>query len=151
MRARNFLMILSMLVACGASAKFRDASNDSSYAGLVGGRYRTLNEFLVLGVSTDRDYPPVTDLYLITEKPGFGGSEVLTKDILPAGSLLEVKSVNVCTSCLYHYLQIEVVVVGSELWAGESVFLRDMGNMTASGKDGDTTTLNPKLFAAHSD
>lgn len=51
------------------------------------------------------------DFYLVAERPGFDGPEVLSRDLLKPGTLIEIERVLECTNCLASWIRVEIRVL----------------------------------------
>lgn len=103
-------VFMAALVAGCPQAKYQDASDAEQYSDLAGSRYQTNAELVLHGVSYDRGPKKTIDEYVITEKPGFGGPEVITRATLKKGTTLQIKRVLVCTNCLTSMVKFDVEV-----------------------------------------
>lgn len=141
------LGVVFLLASLGCfSAKYEDFSHEARYAGLVGETYRTAVELVVHGVTADKNYNPVVDYYVVTEKPGFGGPEVVSQKRLPPGSLIRINGFLRCTKCLGSSERIRISIETGEEYSGATVLLKDVGNMTMVEADGTSVAMNPMLF-----
>ena len=78
---------------------YEDASKDPRYSHFVGSHYRSTERLAIHGITMERDYSPVLDHYTVTDLPGFGGREVLSKKTLHSGTTVKVLRVLRCTDC----------------------------------------------------
>ena len=65
-----------------------DAS--AEYPGVIGKRFRTQQDLIAIGYTVDRNYKKQVDYVTLVLPPGFSGPEVVTRENLPKGTLLEV-------------------------------------------------------------
>ena len=141
------LLFLATTITLGCGpAKYEDVSDLADYTALMENEYRTRRDLQVLGITTDRNYEPVTAYYLIMGTPSIAGPEVVERRHLPAGSLVDVVKVTRCTNCALSAVRIEVGISPGEEFAGKPVFVDDRGNLVDTGADGGSTVLNPNLF-----
>ena len=144
-------MFIVLLVSCW-TARYHDISSTHEYAHVVGKKFNTLEELLIFGYSKNNNNFETIDSYVITEKPGIGGREVLSRDSLPIGSVIHVKRILVCTNCIFSiFFQIIVEVVSDDRYSGEFVEIIDSGNIFVSRSNGAAVELNPRLFEPEMD
>ncbi len=93
--------LLSASVLTGCAARYQDVSVDTEVKSLPGLSCTTKVDLIEHGVvaygSSKRD--GVTS-FVLTPRPGFGGREVLSTTLIPAGHRIKVLSVRKCTNCL---------------------------------------------------
>jgi hypothetical protein len=70
-----------------------DVSEASEYSNVIGKRFRTQHELLAIGITVDRNYRKHVDYINLVPPPGFSGPEVVTKERLGQGALLEVTGI----------------------------------------------------------
>jgi hypothetical protein len=80
---RALLLALPFLVAGCGMKEYADASVLPENARLIGKEFRTPTDAVIHGVTLDRNYKKVVDIYVITDKPGFDGPEVVSRSVLP--------------------------------------------------------------------
>lgn len=148
---RAIVVLLSIAVTAGCGpAQYEDVSNLPTYSALVGNKYRTLRHLQVLGITTDRDYEPVVDYYLIMGTPSIAGPEVAERRALPAGSLVEVVNAMLCTNCVLPALRLEARIGSGEGFGGKPVFVDDRGDLVGESADGRSIVLNSDVFELYS-
>ena len=143
-RASSLLLAVAVLMGCGP-AKYEDVSHLPQYSNLIGAEYRTRVALQVLGITDDPDYRPVIEYYLLTGTPSISGPEVVTRQVLAAGSLVQPITAMKCVNCAYSGMRIAVRINSGNDYPDESVFVESMGNMISSSAGG-ATTLNPNVF-----
>jgi hypothetical protein len=140
-----------MLAAC-IQAKYEDVSHLARYSPLVDTEYRTRLALQILGITSDRNYEPVIDYYLLTGTPSIGGPEVVTRAALPPGMGVTPIGVMKCTNCLFSSIRVVVQIHSGAEHADKPVFLQNVGDRALfTSSDGEPTTLNPLVFEASSD
>lgn len=87
-----FVLLLSCGVAC-VVPDTKDISASPEYKHVVGAKFRTLQELIAYGVTTDANYARRVDFITLWAPPGFSGPEVVTVDSLPRNSTLQVVGV----------------------------------------------------------
>jgi hypothetical protein len=74
-----------------------DVSAEPEYANVIGKRFRTQQDLIAIGVSVDRIHKMQVDKQVdyitLVPLPGFSGPEVITKERLQQGAVLEVVGV----------------------------------------------------------
>jgi hypothetical protein len=70
-----------------------DVSAAPEYANVIGKRFRTQQDLVAIGVTMDRNYKKQVDYITLVLPPGFSGPEVVTKERLQQGAVLEVMGV----------------------------------------------------------
>ena len=74
--------------------KFEDVSREEEFAPYIGRRYVLATDMLVYGVCLPPGYRDKIEQYFVTpDTPGPSGREVLSKERLAAGSIMEILSV----------------------------------------------------------
>ena len=102
-----------LLFLAGCKTEYKDVSFNIEYTRIIGARYETLVPFYIYGVTLDKDYAPNVDIYMITNVK-LGGREKITKDILNAGSKMEIQKILSCFKCLVPDVVFDVQVEGLE-------------------------------------
>ena len=108
MIARVVLLALVSVTGCMQAAEYEDVSEAKGFDRLVGKRFQTRQELEILGITNDRTYRPRIDYYVITGRPSIGGREVLERNILGTGTVVEVTRILRCANCLGETYRIEV-------------------------------------------
>jgi hypothetical protein len=85
-----------------------DVSAAPEYANVIGKRFRTQQDLVAIGYTMDRNYKKQVDYITLVPLPGFSGPEVVTKERLQQGAVLEVMGVLKADSLLIS--RIEYVV-----------------------------------------
>ena len=67
----------------------------AEFPNLIGSRYRTIDQLNMHGVTNDRNYEQIIDVYYLAKPSGFGGREVFTNDPLPMGTVLRIQRIEV--------------------------------------------------------
>lgn len=81
----------------------------------------TIDELLIYGITIDRNYKKQIDYYTVTEKPGFSGPEVVSKDSLGSGTLFQIKRAMNCTNCLDVRTHFEIEILSEEKYQDHTV------------------------------
>ena len=93
-----FLIFITLLL-CGCLAKFKDISSQQEYAQIIGVEYETTKDLLIFGYTLKLEKNKKLDGYAIYKAPGIGGPEILSKEILPAGTVFTIIKVQQCSNC----------------------------------------------------
>jgi hypothetical protein len=116
--------LIGVLLLSGCiKAKYEDVSNDERYSSLVGHEYRFAEDLIIHGVL---DYPTrdqVLDFYVVTAKPGFDGPEVVSRGLLPAGTMVHIEKVMDCTNCFESGIHLQVEILSQERYRDHPVSL----------------------------
>lgn len=98
------LLIAGVLGVCGCETaqKFEDVSSAPAYRAYVGARYELTVAMHLSGVNAPPGYEKTVDYYVVgPASPSWSGPELITRDTLPPGTVLEVDAVRRCTNCLF--------------------------------------------------
>jgi hypothetical protein len=82
-----------------------DVTKAPEYASVIGKRFRTEQELVAIGFTVDRNYKKQVDYVTLVPPPGFSGREVITKERLQQGAVLEVIGVLKADSLLISRIQ----------------------------------------------
>lgn len=82
-----------------------DVSGQTQYGSVLGKRFRTQHDLVAIGYTMDRNYKKQIDYIALVKPPGFSGPEVVTKGLLPKGSVLEVTTALKADSWLVNRIQ----------------------------------------------
>ncbi len=106
-----FVAVLAITPGCSIPAKFQDVSEDKAFSAYVGAQYTLKAPMHLSGVNLPPGYRQVIDVYSIhPTSPNWSGPELITRDILPAGTRLIVESVHRCTNCIFEKERFEARV-----------------------------------------
>ena len=105
------LLVLSLLIpsvlslgGCNTPAKFEEVSSDAAYHSYVGTVYVLEVPMHLSGVNAPPGYEKTVDYYVLDPtSPSWSGPELITRDTLPQGTLIEVESVHRCTNCIFDF------------------------------------------------
>ena len=100
------LFIPSVLSFCGCDtpAKFKEVSSDAAYHSYVGAVYVLEVPMHLSGVNAPPGYEKTVDYYVLNPaSPSWSGPELITRDTLPQGTLIEVESVHRCINCIFDF------------------------------------------------
>jgi hypothetical protein len=135
-------ILLSCLLLLGCSPKDPiDISDDPEFASVIGLQFKSLEDLLAIGYTNDANYKPILDFVSIVPKPGFSGPEVIFRDNLPQGQVLEVVGVLSSDNFLPRELFYKVKILGSTQYENASVII-DVNEESMSINRG----LDAKLF-----
>jgi len=87
---------IAVIVFCVALATYWEVRTeyhitDPEYSFAIGKRFQLKKDLLVLGVSSDNQ--PPADYFRLVPEPGFAGPEVVSRDNLDSGTVLQIKKV----------------------------------------------------------
>lgn len=145
MKILLWVLAACLLAGC-PKAKYQDASGAEEYSGLVGSRYHAKVDLILHGVTYDKGANKTIDEFVITNKPGFDGPEVMTHTTLRAGTVIWVKRALVCTNCLHSALKFEVEVLPAQTDPSIPLSLRGVAGGVIESRDG-RISLSSHLFA----
>ena len=140
---RWWLLLLGLALLSGCNAEYVDVSKDDQYIGLVGTKYETLVELQIQGVTLSRSGSKSVDQYVVTEKPGFTGREVIEKKNLKVGSTIRVKAVKKCANCLPPSVEFIIEIPSEELGATVPIWLYDLSIKDNQGN----SVMDPKKLS----
>ncbi len=103
---RLFLIAgLSIFCGCQTQQKYEDVSTTEAYRAYVGARYELKGTMHLSGVNAPPGYEQTVDYYVVNPaSPSWSGPELITRDLLPPGTVIQVESVHRCTNCLFEKL-----------------------------------------------
>ncbi len=94
--------ILLGVFGCSTVQRFEDVSDAPAYRAYVGATFRLEVAMHLSGVNAPPGYGQTVDYYVVhPTSPSWSGPELITRDLLPAGTELNVKAVRRCTNCLF--------------------------------------------------
>jgi hypothetical protein len=139
------LAILALAILSGCCTPgYEEIDNPSEYADVIGKTFKTREELLIFGTSKDAPWETI-DGYVITEKPGIGGREILSRDPFPVGSVFRVNRIMNWTNWLSEPDPV-VEVLSDERYRGAFVELSNRGNTFVPGPNETGMRMNPRLF-----
>jgi hypothetical protein len=112
---KNILIASSILLSsllCGCVLKYENVSGEPEYSVLLNNRYALNTEMYILGINLPPGYGDDINLY-VTYPVGLGkisGPEVLSEEILEAGTILEIQSIKSSINHLPKCQEIDAVV-----------------------------------------
>ena len=138
-----FLTFLSLAILLfGCQRRYDDINSEETYAHLIDRTYRSLQELRLHGVTMDRDYAKVIDVYSVT-RFRVSGPEIVSFKALDAGSVFRVEQILRCTNCfLTSTIVVSVDILSEDLLPGIPVRLR---GLTVESTDG-RIELDPDYF-----
>ncbi len=92
------IVILLCSSSCCLMTEYEDVTSDREYADLIGKSYLTLNEMYLTGVTMERNYEKILHHYAFSDFK-FGGPEVLSRDMLPAYTIVTITNIWRNTDC----------------------------------------------------
>ncbi len=94
----SVLLLAVTMLGC-SFMEYSDISNEEPLSHLLYTNYKSLKETFIYGITTDKNYKKTVNYYTIIVPPGIGGPEVLSKDILPKGTLIKIIGIERCSNC----------------------------------------------------
>ena len=103
MPLRSLLILGIFAVAgCNTAQQFEDVSSASAYQTYIGVGYASKVEMNLSGVNAPPGYEKSVDYYVVNPSvPSWGGPELITRETLPVGTVLNVESVHRGTNCVF--------------------------------------------------
>lgn len=102
------VVVYSLDLLLNSQVPMVDVGEAREYAHLVGKKFRTQQELRIFGITADRHYAKRVDYVMLVTPPGFGGREIVTRDVLPKGSVVQI--VGVLRSTVPFLRRVEYVV-----------------------------------------
>jgi hypothetical protein len=112
----------AILIGCYI-VNYEDVSDKGVHVALVGAKYKTLSELLIIGITLDQNYKKVIGIYSVIEYPGFSGREVLSRDALPIDTAFQIIKVERCTNCLSSQKRLVIKLLSSQKYSKHIVSL----------------------------
>lgn len=140
------LLLLLTLQGC-VTSEYRDISRSTENAAIVGKSYLTREPLIIHGVIPYKAKTKSIGTYVLTPRPGFGGREVLSKEVLPIGTKLSVVGIKKCINCISGTTKVIIKIEGAKRFGGLPVEM----NSSFGGRDilvrgAGTARLNRSLF-----
>ena len=119
---------------------YEDVSAKKEYIGLIGAEYRVVDKLYAYGIR--KHSKADVDYVVLQPPPGFSGSEVGFKSLIPTGTIFKIVKVLRTNRWFDPPMSLEVKLVNHDLASNALVIIDLMhGNELAK-----TNTLNPDLF-----
>ena len=116
------ISVMGALLLSGCiKASYEDVSKDVRYSSLVGHKYRFEEDLIIHGVFGYPTDDKAVDFYVVTDKPGFGGPEVVSRGLLPAGTMVRIEKVMDCTNCFESGIHLQVEILAQEQYSDHPV------------------------------
>ena len=96
----KYLLVVATIFLSGCISEFEDISTSPEFNGIIGFKYETRNNLLIFGYTLKAEKDKALNGYVIHDFPGISGPEILSKSILPKGSIFTIKKIESCTNCL---------------------------------------------------
>jgi len=104
---KYILLIAISFLFIGCKAQFKDISHQAGYNSLVNKTYYLMEEMYILGVNLPPGYGQNIDVYKVGPiYPTWTGRELISREILPIGTALTIKSIETCKNCLDNRIEI---------------------------------------------
>lgn len=139
---RNLLLMSMPLLAggCGMQTMYEDVSEQKQYKSLIGLEYRVVAGLYAYGVR--RHSKADVEYVVLQPPPGFTGSEVGFKRLIPQGTILKIKRVLMTNRWFDPPLSLEIMLLNFDLASSARVIIDLMqGNELAN-----TYSLNPNIY-----
>ena len=142
-----FLLLTFFLASC-FSVTYKDISSDPRYKDIIGTKYNTKVDLLVLGIVLHLKNKDHVDFYTITTLPGFSGPEVIYESSLKKGAILEVVGVEVCTMCLPDRMHYLVKIINDDHnYSANKVRIKSGTDNYSMDKETGVGMLNPVIYS----
>lgn len=143
------VIFLTLCLTNCTGIEYTDVSAEGRYQNIIGGKYRTTKDLMIHAVGLDlpnRDYNnrPI-DYYVVTDWPGIGGREILSRKVLKIGTMFVVKHVTSCVNCLFDDRIQVIIEIFSKEYEGQYIKLR-FPEMFAPAQDPEKIELNADYF-----
>lgn len=93
-----------LMAGCDVAARFEDVSSRAPYSDYVGGVFELRVRMHISGVNAPPGYEKTVDYYVVKPaSPSWSGPELITRETLPVGTLVEVEAVQRCTNCFLDF------------------------------------------------
>jgi hypothetical protein len=109
MKSAIVAFLLLAMMGC-KSKEFRDVSAEASLSHYIGTTYKTKKDLIICGIARDIRYPKVVGYYTVMEPPGIDGPEVISRHVIPPGTLVKTIRVERCSNCLPFSAELRWVV-----------------------------------------
>ena len=139
------LVLSSLLVGC-QQAKYQDASATAQFSGLVGGRFQTTADLIVHGVRYNKGRGKTIQEFVVTNKPGFDGPEVVITSVLKPGAIIRIKRALICTNCIGAGIKFDIEIHPTLGDSSIPVSLIGIGKSGVTTNQDGRTVLTPSLF-----
>jgi hypothetical protein len=107
--SKLIIICISILLA-SCKAEFKDVSEQAEYKNFIGVKYSLIQEMYISGVNLPPGYSNIIHIYKVGRtKPSWSGPELISRDILPVGTTLQVNSVRECTNCPFDHI-VQVII-----------------------------------------
>lgn len=113
------------LCGCSMVQRFEDVGSVSEYRSYVGSTYRMQVPMHLSGVNAPPGYEKTVNYYKLNPtSPSWGGPELITRETLPVGTVVTVKSVRRCTNCPFDkVVEAEISIVGYTTAVSRPIFI----------------------------
>lgn len=139
-------LVLGALLTSCTQINLEDVSGNEAYSDLIGQEYESVVALLIHGITTDPNYGEEVDLFTVTEKPGIGGPEVLSQELLEIGTVIKIDKALACTNCLGQRIQFEVEILSEEEYRDHPVMIIDRQIMNFVTYSNGRAEVNPDFF-----
>ncbi len=96
-------------------AKFEDISTDPEYFSIVGKEFTTKKDLLIFGYTLKLEKEKNLNGYTVQDYPGIGGAEIMSREVLKAGTSFTVEKIEQCRNCFPFSAYIDYIIRFQEL------------------------------------
>jgi len=124
--------ICSLASTSCSELAMEDVSSAHEYSAAVGRTFRTKEDVLAIGITTDKNYQKRVDYVVLVASPGFSGPEVVTREQLRKDSIIRVVRVLKAASFFSAKVVYVVELAGSDRFKGAEIRVTLTGTVTDS-------------------
>ena len=143
-------LLVAATIAFACDAAYVEMTG-SPYDSVVGIEFRTRRELIIHGVlAPGSEGNADADWYTVTPRPGIAGREVVSRSVLPPGTVMRIERVLLCENCLGRalfpdsaFLSLEVSLAG---YPSGAIRLRGIGDHEVLNAAGESFGLSNQFF-----
>ena len=144
------ISVLVFVFGCTVFVDFEDISHNKEYRELMNTTYKTKERLLIYGVNMDKVIQKVVHQYTVVNESGFSGREVVTRNLLPYSTIIQIKKVLSCTNCYLDFsprIKYLIEILSDQRFQDHKVYLNDsfgekQNSLTWKGQ----IKMNPNIF-----
>lgn len=137
------LFLISSL--CMASEDYQ-TSTDIKYSDVLGKTYRLKTDFIIHGYSGAESASDVVSYFVVTDKPGMAGREILSRNVVPYGTLIRIDAAISCGWCILKRDRFLISFMENEEWLAKRVEFKDIFDKDLFLFENSKIFLNPEFF-----
>ena len=121
---KHYLLLAIFLVLVGCNQEFRDISDDQKYSQYINSKYQLVEDLTLLSISPNKDRKVGFYVLDVSKAVNHASPEIMSRDTLPSGSLIEIRNVLRCNNCLFGApIKYSVNIVGGRPSTNQPVYL----------------------------